>query len=471
MSNTNLQSRWRSGKSVGRASQGGMTTLFISVIVLIVVTLVVVYAAKVGMMDLRMSGNEYRYKEAFAVADGGLEYAVQQFAKSTTVQCVDETGAVSTTAVAAGEPCPPGTQSSGQYIYDPNKDRVADAIPNPFLNDKNISGGTASSDQPRFDATVTPTVTASGVTAYTFVSIGESTDRTGTATVSQQIVIRHVIGGKSPDTPIIADGTIDIGGNMHVVPNPNGACPEGSDKNGCPASVWTHEEFGSGSSISSCHIEGFENGQCPNPSQDPLHSQITNASDEGEDIIESDPYTTDTPPGNFPPDVFAYVFGVPYTQWATIKAIAEEDNQVIDADASDDDKYQDCDELSASSKGIIWADVDCTINGNGDIGSLENPVILVVKDSELKFGGHPTIYGIVFVFDSTPGDGTNQATVDVGGGTEIRGAMMSNVSWGGGPGTGTFAVVYDPDVLNNLSSNSDDSYSSVSSIPGSWRDF
>lgn len=458
----------RHGGLPGRAGQTGMATLFISVIILILVTLVVVYAARVGMMDLRMSGNEVRYKEAFAIADGGLEYAVQQFAKSTSVQCVDETGAASTTPVSAGDPCPPGTQASGQYIYDPDKDRVADAIPNPFLSDKNISGGTASSSQPRFDATVAQTATASGVFAYTFTATGESTDRTGTAQVSQQVIIRHAIGGKLPDTPIIADGTIDIGGNMHVVPNSNGACPEGTGKTGCPASVWTHEEFGSGSSISSCHIEGFENGQCPNPSQDPLYSQITNAADEGEDIIELDPYS---PTGNFPPDLFAYLFGVPYTQWGAIWAMAEEDNQVIDADTTDTDNYQDCDDLGPTSKGIIWADVDCTINGNGDIGSLENPVILVIKDSELKFSGHPTIYGIVFVFDSTPGDGTNQATVDVGGGTEIHGAMMSNVSWGGGPGTGTFAVVYDSALLNNLSSNSDDSYTGVSSVPGSWSDW
>ena len=58
--------------------QQGMATLVITTSVLIIITLMVIFATKVGIFDLRMAANEARYKEAFATAEGGLDFAVQK---------------------------------------------------------------------------------------------------------------------------------------------------------------------------------------------------------------------------------------------------------------------------------------------------------------------------------------------------------------------------------------------------------
>ena len=230
---------------------------------------------------------------------------------------------------------------------------------------------------------------------------------------------------------------------------------------GCAVSVWTHETVDTGSSISTCQMQGFSGGQCPNPSLDPLHTQITNADDQGVDIIQSDPYTTASPAGNFPPDLFDYIFGVPYTQWQTIKSAAES--------LTPSQVYSDCNSLNASSKGIIWITGDCQINAGAIIGSEANPVILVVQNQDLDVGGNATIYGVVYLFDETPTNNADDPDLDLGGGTQIRGSLISGVDLSGG--SGTVAVVWDPNIFNNIQNNSDESYRQVASIPGSWNDF
>ncbi|MGR9088926.1 MAG: pilus assembly PilX N-terminal domain-containing protein [Gammaproteobacteria bacterium] len=408
----------------------------VTLVILVIITLMVIFAAKVGMFDLRMSANEYRYKEAFATADGGLEYAIQQFAAQVSNQ-------------------------NGNYIYDPNGDGVADPIPSPFLNNLNLAGGAAAAGETTFTANVGGTV-VSGMTIYTFSSTGQSRDRKGTATVSKQMAFRSVLGGTPPEVPVIADGTVDVTGNMHVVPNPNASCPAGTSGSGCAVSVWTHSSTSGSGSVSTCQIQGFSGGQCPNPTIDPLHTQITNANavdcattpTDCPDVVQNDNYTNQSPPGHFPPDLLEFLFGTPTSQWDTVMEAAKP--QV----------YADCSGLGPTSKGLIWITGDCSINGSITIGSAADPVILVIQDHALSLGGGALIYGIVYVFDS-PVSGT--PSISTGGNVEIRGSLISDANLAGG--AGTFAVVWDGSVFDNIENNSDESYRIVSSIPGSWRDF
>jgi len=409
--------------------QFGVVTLLTSIVVLITLTLAVAYATRVGLFDIRMAANELRYKEAFSIADGGLEFATEQFSNNIT-------------------------PLSGNYIYDPDGDGVADAIPNPYMTNFNINGGVAANTQARFTATVTQQ-TVSGVTVFNISSTGQSIDRSGAATVSKQIVIRGLTGGQKPDTPVIADGGMNVTGNMHIVANPNGAenCVQG-----CAVSVWTNGAVAAGNSISTCHMQGYSGGQCPNPALDPTNSQITNGADTGLDIVQNDPYTNASPAGNFPPDLFEYLFGVPYTEWASIKSMK-----------TNTDAQTDCSHMGATSKGLHWVD-SCSLNANTVVGSLTNPVILVVHNDAFNSGGGAEVNGIVFVFDDTPGTAPAVDGPDPGGGSIINGSLMSNTPFNGG-GSGTFAVVYDPTLLDNIINNSGSEYRTIATVPGSWRDF
>ena len=424
--------------------QKGIATLVVSLFVLTIITLMVIFATKVGIFDQQMSANEYRYKEAFAAADGGLEYAIQQFSEHVS-------------------------NSNGNYIYDPDKNGTEDAIPDPFLSNNNLFSGVASASEARFTARVDKT-TVSGVSVYAFTSAGESIDRTGKASVSEQIVFRHITGGKSPNTPVISGGSMNVSGNMNIVPNPNASCPSSdTSDSGCAVSVWTHGAVSTSASISTCQIQGFSGGQCPNPSLDPMHSQITNGTYPGVDIVQNDAYSNASPPGHFPPDVFDFVFGVPSTQWTSIKTKADEGLDVTDNLIATGHQYADCGDLSMNSKGIIWITGNCSIGNNARIGSEATPVILVVHNGALSFSGSPIIYGIVFAFDEPGGD--SFPGPDVGGSGQIRGSLISNNSFDGGPGAGEFSVVWDPNVFTNIQNNSDESYRQVASIPGSWHDF
>jgi len=54
-------------------SQKGAVVLLISIVLLVGVTLITIFAARVGIIDLRISGNEYRHKESKAAAHAALK--------------------------------------------------------------------------------------------------------------------------------------------------------------------------------------------------------------------------------------------------------------------------------------------------------------------------------------------------------------------------------------------------------------
>ncbi|KAF3983324.1 MAG: hypothetical protein HFP81_08120 [Methylococcales symbiont of Hymedesmia sp. n. MRB-2018] len=410
--------------------QAGVVTLIVTLVLLITLTLIVAFATRVGLFDLRMAANESRYREAFSIAEGGLDFAIEQFAQNTT-------------------------PLNGNYIYDPDGNGTADTIPDPFLKDLNSIGGVAINTQKaRFTATVTEK-TVKGVTVFTFSSTGQSIDRSAKATVSKQIIMRGITNGQIPNAPVMIDGKIDVTGNMHVVANPNGAKNCTQD---CAVSVWTSGAVAVGNSISTCYLQGYTGTQCQNPALDLTHSQITNSADKGLDIIQNDSYTSADPAGNFPPDLFAYLFGVPYTEWPSIKALK-----------TNTDTQTTCAHLTVGSQGLHWLE-SCSIAANTKVGSIENPVILVVHNKPFKSADGVVVNGIVFVFDDTPSNTLTVSRSDLSDGSVINGSLLSNTAFNGG-GNSTFAVVYNPDVLSSLVNNTGSAYKTVATIPGSWQDF
>ncbi|KAF3977513.1 MAG: hypothetical protein HFP77_06600 [Methylococcales symbiont of Iophon sp. n. MRB-2018] len=406
--------------------QAGVVTLIVTLVFLITLTLIVAFATRVGIFDLRMAANESRYREAFSIAEGGLDFAIEKFAKNTT-------------------------PLNGNYIYDPDRNGTADVIPSPLLTNFNSNGSVASNAQARFTATVTQQ-TVEGVTVFTFSSTGQSIDRSAKAIVSKQIIIRGITNGQTPNAPVMIDGAMDVTGNIHIVANPNAVknCVQS-----CAVSVWTSGAVAVGSSISTCYLQGYTGTQCLNLALDPMLLQITNSADKGLDIIQNDPYTNANPAGNFPPDLFAYLFGVAYTEWPSIKALK-----------TNTDVQTTCEHLTAGSQGLHWLD-SCSIAANTKVGSIVNPVILVLHNNPFQAADGVVINGIVFVFDDTPDNAPTVNPSVLGGGSVINGSLLSNAAFNGG----TFTVVYNPEVLSNLINNTGSAYRTVATVPGSWHDF
>jgi Tfp pilus assembly protein PilX len=413
--------------------QTGAVTLTVTVVILLITTLMVFFATRVGIMDQRMAGNEARYKEAFATAEAGLDLATQRFVNQFQN---NYTGSGSWTNIITNSTIAGGTETDGT---------------------------TAESGEPSFEVTVNNTgASLGGMTVFEFVSTGLGADGTGTATARRQVTMKKILGGSSPDVPVIVSGSVGTGGDFNIVANPNGG---GS---GVPVSIWTgitNADVEMGGSSATCHLEFFDgsNPQCSNPSGN------TELISEGDGTTLSS-YNTAYPdvlpndPG-FPDDLFQFLFGVERADWATVKAMAASYNHVV----------SNCDGLNSASGQTMrlwWITGDCIMGPSQEIGSHDDPVILVMDDHLLEMkGNNGRIYGIVYIFnnpDDPYADSDSPAT-DFSGSSVIYGSLISEA--GGEDMDGSYSIVYDPQLISNVTSDNDSANFTIAYIPGSWRDF
>jgi hypothetical protein len=103
----------------------------------------------------------------------------------------------------------------------------------------------------------------------------------------------------------------------------------------------------------------------------------------------------------------------------------------------------------------IWIPGHLTVDTAGDIGSLLEPVLLIVEGN-LSFTTAATIHGLVYVRTAD--------WVTSGAAGQVRGAVVAQ---GEISGTGTPSFVYDSDVLRLLRYGT----GSFVRVPGSWKDF
>ena len=335
----------------------GMVTLLTAIVILVLLSIMVIFATKVGLFDQRMSANEARYKEAFTTAEAGLDFAVQKFDYEFRKAGINNTCGVFT-----------ATNTMRTLII---------ALDGQVKNLK-TDGTTKSADTPWFsvDVTLTPACTALNediVPLIQFTSTGTGADGTGTATIWQQVSMAKALPGGAPDVPIIVDGSVATGGDYNIVANPNGGGP------GVPVSIWTPvgTDVEMGGSSATCHREFYvgNNPQCSNPSgkSETLSKGETNLVLAAYDSTRPDILPND--PG-FPPDLFAYLFGVSRVDWTSVKAKAANHNQV----------QGNCTGLDATAGAtypIWWIEGDCGMGPNQVIGSIAEPVILIIDDHEL----------------------------------------------------------------------------------------
>jgi len=278
------------------------------------------------------------------------------------------------------------------------------------------------------------------IVEITSVGYSDSTDtQTGTRTLRQKVWI-HSIARGAPDSAITVAGTIGIGGAFTVGANPNGG------GRGVPLSVWSSEEVTLGGNGATCGLQEFDLGICPGS---PYSDSTGEAGDVFEDELESDG-------GSFPDDLLLYTFGV-----------ATEDYQSLKDQA--DEVFTSCDPISALGEtafGFYWVTGECDINANAVIGTIDEPVIILIEDSNLRLNGGAIINGLVFSFETMPGRGGEVAMV---GGATVRGALIADHSIG--LAAGTLNTRFDAEVLGNISDPEGPRFSRVEVIPGSWKDF
>lgn len=307
-----------------------------------------------------------------------------------------------------------------------------------------LSGAVASSSaQASYNVAMTPNGITPGVTDIVSVA---TLDSGGQTRISVQVAERSILNpnNSGPAAPLLVGGaSTGISGNMTVVANPNGGGP------GVAVSVWSGEDISGGGSMQTCHLGDYDSGSGCSAS---ISTKSGGTVVFDTDVVDNDP--------DFPTDMLEYMFGYGVDEWHKIEAMA---TGIVTS----------CSDVDASGFFIVDGGGECDLS---DIASsASNPVIVLVKDADVKASGGDKFYGLLFSYDSDPGDGT-EFNVQLNGGAQIFGAITTN--HGGDNLNGTFDAVYDQGVICILThcdsaggGVAGNSFVTIGTIPGSWKDW
>lgn len=269
-------------------NQRGMTTLAIVVLLLAVLGIVSLFAARQGVVETQSSYHISKSQIGLSVAEAGLNQGIEFIKANTRVLLGTQPAAGGTpagwlnatnpkwqpcsTALATGkfDPClaePSATRRATMYRYVEGTEAQlplatlfgqAQAFTEvgPYESEYRVGAVLCrmegSSLPISTDCRLTPTM--NGPVAITLVSQGGLTEDGTRATVSAIVGSSKIISNP-PEVPLIAAGIISGLGSAEIIPNPN------AGGFGVPLSVWsnTDVDIDSGGSFRTCHMGEFMN--------------------------------------------------------------------------------------------------------------------------------------------------------------------------------------------------------------------
>lgn len=488
-----------------KSRQRGLSTLLIAILLLAIVTIMTLFAARFGIFEQRMSANDYRYKMAFQVSEAGLNQSME-FIKMSTAEMLStvDDGWLSPTA-PRWEPCtsplpegmdvdpcmaePLESRRDDMYRYvGPDGDGIlpvsglmpalaeADDALDEFAAEYSSYATLCRLDMTIPEAPRCALVPTTGDTFYvTVVSRGTLPDENAVVTTKQSFGTFRTIGN-APDAPLIAAGAVLAVGSAEIVPNPN------AGGFGVPVSIWSAENAhvskddpgsASNGSFATCQLgewlttgtpESVTDGICSDCSCGSLtvgYGKLSaGGSDkvEGPDILDSDGGHSEATPkvlhdgGSFPDDLFLYTFATPN----------EDAVDFLTANATRIVPPQTC-QLGITSGGLYWwdSDTDCKITAK--VGSLSDPVVLV-SDGKVELGANAEFYGIIFVRDD-PTAPVSGDLLKASGTPQVYGSVILQ---GEGSLQGGAQIIYNKAVLQNVRNSPN--FLRYGPVPGSWAD-
>lgn len=283
------------------ALQQGVATLPISLILLILLTLITVYAARVGVLETRTSANKQRAEQAFTASELVLEQGIsfvsfnfERVNSSATNGWMNAGSSVKWATCPAGDAELPCSSASDRTAWlaiknipaltltdcvdkdsDDNAGNGVDNIPNGLCDSDPTKVSKAFGEQ-RYvhlmtrcrdanndkicdDATPRP----ANYPYITVVTGGESADNSGKAQVMQTVFFYDMGSGVAgAPAPLTAAGSIAGGGNFNIVVNPDIKIDSPGSIGSNKLSVWAKKDVVVGSSSATCFegeagINGF----------------------------------------------------------------------------------------------------------------------------------------------------------------------------------------------------------------------
>lgn len=488
--------------------QKGMVTTFTGVMILVLLTLMMFFAIRVGVFEQRVSSNDTRSKLAFHTAESGIQHAKEFLRANVALIASDQEDLLSDGSdgwlSAAGgrwEPCPaetanvPGPNDDASHPCYAEPDRsmrpnlyyytvATDDSPSPLpiQTDSIIPGDTETvsveallcvlemdKDQPIPVQGCSPLgapLTANGVSdgslfMVTLLARGgaDCIVANGVSDCNAEALVREQVsnfgaaaGGRSPKVPLTTKSSFPPNGTAEVVPNPN------AGGIGVPVSVWMNANTScSGNSVfdpssgswATCEMHEWYG---VNEKPDDMACSGTCSCTQAESISFTDANTSilgidlvsDT---EFPCDLFQFYFGVPSSSYEIVKGYSK----VI----------SDCDSLGPDSFGIYWVSGgDCLVNSNTTIGSVDHPVLLISAAPMTRFNGGAKMYGVLFITDVEDSSAEFQSI----GTNTVYGSVINDAFLGSYQGT--FQVVWADHVSDKAGNGG-----GLGSVLGGWSDF
>jgi parallel beta-helix repeat protein len=488
-----------------RVRQRGMLTTFTGVMILVLLTLMMFFAIRVGVFEQRVSANDSRQKLAFHTAESGISHAKEFFLANSIFLASEKVDLLANLSdgwladtgekrwlkcseagldLASGHgihPCfgeaiPAQRAASYYYSVDSSTElpiNTSDIIPDSteivsveallcvleikedkdadipvegcaILNEPAVAGGDAGGNY----------------FMITILARGQS-DCVGTTCNAEALISEQVSnfgatgGGNSPNVPLTTKSSFPPSGTAEVVPNPN------AGGIGVPISVWMNNNTEdpdcaggdvvdpSSGSWATCEMHEWY-GVDKKP--DDMACSGTCACTEAESLSFTDANTNKLGidlvlDPDFPCDLFQFYFGIPRESYEIVKGYSK----II----------SDCDSLDENSFGIYWVSgSECKINSNTIIGSVDNPVLLISAATTTTFNGGANFYGVLFATDvEDPAAELNSIGTNTVYGSVINDAVLGSYN-------GTFQVVWAEDVSEKAGNGG-----GLGSVLGGWSDF
>lgn len=397
-----------------KKNQSGAATLVVAVVLLIAITLVTLFTAKIVLEDTKIEANAYRTAQAFAAANYGLDFAINYFDQGGFDQ-LDE----------SVSPAVVGT------------DDVVDSIVTSPLTLQDGAGGQVTTAQVQF---VTDADRCGGTASWQnglVIATGFSDDTLATRIMGQCVGPISILNGNGPEIPLISRTRIDTTGNANIINRYTNT------------NIWSADEV----IITGASMATYIRDPGVNPSSagfdfldvdEDVDTQLVSNRNlgNGADIISGDPSL------RLDAGFFGNFFGA--SQRGSLEQLADSAGQ----------SYTDVNNAKDKS-GLIYVTGDQQITG-GQIGSPTSPAILIV-DGDFELKGNTLIYGVVYVVDQMIVAGTPSV---IGSSiVENEGGASSDTAF---KGNGTLNLVYWQNFLND---DGQPLPGLTSVIEGSWRDW
>ncbi|MCW8925271.1 MAG: pilus assembly PilX N-terminal domain-containing protein [Xanthomonadales bacterium] len=484
------------------------------VLILVIMTVMLFFNARVTSFEQIISGNDRRAKLAHHVAEAGISHAMRFFTRNIRdIGSIEASGwlpgspganqhwlpcsADDTTLPCAAASLEADGRADGfnrenvyYYVEDPDAETLNTYLPLQALvteyddSDPPVAIDNTGYkvqallcvmdyDQDKYDpgnvstyAKCSDSGTPDGINvAIRVISTGTSDDGSAEAVITQTLANVEP-GGGPPSVPIMSFNSIAPNGNLNVVVNPN------ASGIGVPTSIWSRnyayiEEPGGGS-VATCELEEFllsrdsSNWRSWTDADGVVYETCDSCTcpDKEDDGALSHTQSTDPPrkyfdivdeDPDYPDDIFEYYFGVARTEYHQVRDAADE-------------VLEDCSSVDVNTRGLVWVDGYCQLAGK-EVGSAIAPVALVTTKG-LSLNSNTIMYGVLVITDPDipPEDQAEDAIpVTLNGGPVVYGAVMSDP--GAATFNGGFTVVYVTDILTKIHP-----LIILGNLPGSWTD-